>query len=297
MTDNLTNTPAEPAPLSIDQEVAHIAKIDAEGIIHAELPCVTCGYTLMQQPIGAHCPECGTPVADSLKRERIAFTKLRYLQRLRGGAITVAVGLPLCLFCIGLVAVPLGTLAMLIDLDKDPYERNVLRRIAGYSILIAVLSYFGMFLIFTQSMQQLMTGSSDFVLMSLVQVLGYVALVGLVTHVAAMSWWVGQMGRRLRFELLKWLAVAMFWMLGALVLLSIFASVFSYFYPSSWGTQQPNPQSQAVEMTHLALYLISNFMMLAIALLYMAIMIFFAVKISPAIKHAKHLKATRFAIT
>jgi len=198
---------------------------------------------------------------------------------------------------LGLVLVPLGTLAMLIDLDNDPFERNVLRRIAGYSMLFAVLSYIGMFFIYTQTIQQMVMGGTDIVLMSLVLALGYVALAALVTHVAVMCWWIGQMGRRLRFELLKWLAIAMLWMLGALVLLSIVASVFSYFYPNGWGTQQASQQNQAVDMTHLALYLISNFMMLAIALLYMAIMIFFAVKISPAIKHAKHLKATRHAIT
>lgn len=40
--------------------------VDAQSLIDIDLACVACGYNLRTQPRDGRCPECATPVADSL---------------------------------------------------------------------------------------------------------------------------------------------------------------------------------------------------------------------------------------
>lgn len=57
----------------------------AGGVLDSSRPCVRCGYDLMGLPIGGQCPECGTPVADSLKGILLEHAAAEYLATLHHG--------------------------------------------------------------------------------------------------------------------------------------------------------------------------------------------------------------------
>lgn len=61
----------------------------AQGSIQADRPCVQCGYNLRGlQPTGA-CPECGTPVADSLRGKLLKYCSPDYLAQLHRGVFLI----------------------------------------------------------------------------------------------------------------------------------------------------------------------------------------------------------------
>lgn len=74
--------------------------------INKNIPCESCGYNLRGLDPGGCCPECGLPIAESLRPERLLFADYRWLQRVAQGATVLTVA------CTGLlVSVLLFSLA------------------------------------------------------------------------------------------------------------------------------------------------------------------------------------------
>jgi hypothetical protein len=55
-------------------------------------PCLQCGYSLRGLPLDGHCPECGIPVANSLRGNLLVYSSLIYLESLHRGAVFVISG-------------------------------------------------------------------------------------------------------------------------------------------------------------------------------------------------------------
>jgi len=60
-------------------------RIDAAGVIAADVVCSACGYNLRSLASTAACPECGRPVADSLSRQAMWYHDNQRLRNLAGG--------------------------------------------------------------------------------------------------------------------------------------------------------------------------------------------------------------------
>jgi hypothetical protein len=53
--------------------------------VHDSRPCLVCYYNLQGLPAAGVCPECGTPVADSLRGNLLRYSPVLFLHRLRTG--------------------------------------------------------------------------------------------------------------------------------------------------------------------------------------------------------------------
>ena len=73
-------------------QLDHI-RLDAEGQIDEDLPCVDCEYSLRTRRPEGTCPECGQAVAPALLPHRLYFADASWLLRLRRGAVWLVVGL------------------------------------------------------------------------------------------------------------------------------------------------------------------------------------------------------------
>jgi len=52
-------------------------------------PCIRCGYDLKGLDASGTCPECGTPISDSIRSDRLVFANPAFVRRLRSGALTL----------------------------------------------------------------------------------------------------------------------------------------------------------------------------------------------------------------
>jgi len=75
-----------PAPVSGKFTFAKVA--DA-ATVYAGALCRGCGYELTGLSAEGHCPECGKPIAESLKGDRLLYAPAQYLQSLHRGTITI----------------------------------------------------------------------------------------------------------------------------------------------------------------------------------------------------------------
>ena len=84
--------------------------IPASPVVLADLPCRKCSYNLRTLSIESRCPECGTPVSDSLHSDRLRDGDPRWLKTIRDGVFCLWITYLLYLFWIatdGLLHVPL----------------------------------------------------------------------------------------------------------------------------------------------------------------------------------------------
>lgn len=90
------NEPAPGQPTTLDSPAdLHGAAMSSRlGYDH---PCQSCDYNLRGLELGACCPECNHPVADSLRRKLLRHADPVYVSRLRSGArmITITALMPL----------------------------------------------------------------------------------------------------------------------------------------------------------------------------------------------------------
>ena len=65
--------------------------------IDFDLPCVKCDYNLRTRPADGVCPECATPIRDSLRPDLLRFADVRWLGTIRNG-MGIALWTPIVYF-------------------------------------------------------------------------------------------------------------------------------------------------------------------------------------------------------
>jgi hypothetical protein len=68
-------------------------------------PCLRCGYTLFGLPVSGACPECGAPVASSLRGRSLRHSDPAHLAALHRGVLAVEGGIALGVGCVLLLIV------------------------------------------------------------------------------------------------------------------------------------------------------------------------------------------------
>ena len=111
----------ERSALSRDPVVSALSELSDElrrqlaqlGATHIgyDLPCRTCRYNLRTLSAAGKCPECGTPVKNSIPRDVLADP--RWLGQLRSGAVAIVSGA-----CLLLIAVPVTIIAAVL-MEED----------------------------------------------------------------------------------------------------------------------------------------------------------------------------------
>jgi hypothetical protein len=64
-------------------------------VVLDDRPCLTCGYNVRSLPTAGKCPECGAPVANSLRGVLLRYSAPDYVARLRRGILLVEVAIGL----------------------------------------------------------------------------------------------------------------------------------------------------------------------------------------------------------
>lgn len=69
-----------------------------------DIRCIACGYEVSGLPNGGLCPECATPIAESIRGDGLAFASIEHLQRLSKGLVytRLGVGLMVCVWFLAL---------------------------------------------------------------------------------------------------------------------------------------------------------------------------------------------------
>lgn len=88
--------PAPPVPEQLPEHLRPSAPPTTpgglpSGPVRAGALCVGCGYDLAGLAPSGQCPECGTPIARSLRGDLLAYAPAEYLARLHRGAAIVVV--------------------------------------------------------------------------------------------------------------------------------------------------------------------------------------------------------------
>lgn len=115
----------DPAPISANPTPPGPAPHPASQV-GADRACIRCSYNLRGLPTDGRCPECGTPVADSLRGDYLAFAAPEHLASIRAGLGLVLVGVPV--YFVALVGGVLG--AFVAQGILSPGEIGVLRHAA-----------------------------------------------------------------------------------------------------------------------------------------------------------------------
>jgi len=97
-----------------------------EGRIQGDIACLQCGYDLRSLPIDSHCPECGTSVEVSLRRDNLAQSDPAYIRRLQIAALLSLFGvvLMLPLFYLGQLIASVGLVLMATKQPNRVEPRN-----------------------------------------------------------------------------------------------------------------------------------------------------------------------------
>ncbi len=96
---NYETTPNQPITI---EKPADLPGAPMSSLLGYDHPCLECDYNLRGLAIGASCPECNSPVTDSLKKRLLRYADPQYIRKLRSGArcITICAILPLVGFCV-----------------------------------------------------------------------------------------------------------------------------------------------------------------------------------------------------
>lgn len=91
-------------------------RLGADGRLDEDINCRGCNYNLRGQSLTGTCPECGTPVENSLTSNNLRFANPDWLRSLYTGASFLAIG-TLCLIPLGCVS---GSIGGAIDAMANP---------------------------------------------------------------------------------------------------------------------------------------------------------------------------------
>lgn len=81
-----TDTEPDNSPAS----EADRASLDAAGRVAGDLPCDQCGYNLRTLLPDGRCPECGHPVAETLRPDELRYASPQYVRALVSGTTVLA---------------------------------------------------------------------------------------------------------------------------------------------------------------------------------------------------------------
>ncbi len=90
MTAEPTSIPPNTGPV---ERVESDPDEDAGRVIDRDVACASCGYNLRGLAPDGRCPECGAPIANSLRGNTLSSCDPRWLGRLRLGADLIRVGM------------------------------------------------------------------------------------------------------------------------------------------------------------------------------------------------------------
>src|SRR5688572_24517360 len=82
----------EPPPMQSTVPRRGEVALDESGRLAEDIGCRGCGYNLRGLNLGAACPECSTPVGDSIAGDLLSFANPEWIQGLASGARLVAFG-------------------------------------------------------------------------------------------------------------------------------------------------------------------------------------------------------------
>lgn len=94
-----------------DQQSTGILTQPAGGFVDSDRACTKCSYNLRGLPLSGACPECGQPVADSLRGILLQFAGKEYLATVGGGlsiVLNVIIGTILLFIAMFAIAVLAG---------------------------------------------------------------------------------------------------------------------------------------------------------------------------------------------
>lgn len=115
-------------------ETVNTSVIDPETIsVCEDVSCTGCGYNLRTRPVEAVCPECFTPVMESLRTDELRFADPRWLKRVRRGATLLLVA------AFGLIVGSLGPGALGLLLTRVVFSGAVEVGIAAVMIVLVLL--------------------------------------------------------------------------------------------------------------------------------------------------------------
>lgn len=157
-----------------------------EGVVAPDILCRACAYELKGIGVGAACPECGTPVASSLRGDMLEGSSPRYVRGLWLGALLAEISVPLMMLAWFLVvpaAIALAERAANSGGSAVDANKSVLVLQGMLTFVLAAVSLAGWWLL-TQPDQGYAAGAKDIrarrLLRSLVLIRAAGALLGLV---------------------------------------------------------------------------------------------------------------------
>ena len=102
-------------PLALDKQGIDEWFLDPPGIVNTDLPCDGCGYNLRTLHALTACPECGTPVRDTLRTDELCYAPIAWVRSLATGAWILSAGF-------GALALVFGRLSLITLLSRDTLQ-------------------------------------------------------------------------------------------------------------------------------------------------------------------------------
>lgn len=119
--------------------------------VDRDVPCANCGYQLRTLHVARVCPECGQPIADSLRGDRLRWSNREWLSRIALGATLLRVGVRWGFITLVVEMALMIALAALASVWSPPFDAEWLIERAFLATLwiVASAAAVGLFLVST----------------------------------------------------------------------------------------------------------------------------------------------------